>query len=249
MGTRLSSIALVTLAATLLSSIAQASPSGGAIEPKLGAMVCINGHYNSDGGTFICTATTPKTDSMVCFDGYPNAEGTAVICNQFIESRQWLENEIRRDSNRRSRRSRTPPPPARKALFTLISYENLYDGLYNYVVVDADGWVSKGRVETSARWGACRGCGSGRINTEQLVQFEQRINQLTLTPQAKRPKKMNGKRHTVILIQQHGVIERRDYVDGLPPDLHRFVEETTFLVQEAKDKALDELFRRATPRK
>ena len=248
MGKRLGSIALVTLATTLLSSAAQASPSGDAIEPKLGAMVCIDGHDNADSGTFICTATKPKTASMVCFDGYPNAEGT-FICNQFIESRQWLENEIRRDSDRRYRRARNPPPPARKALFTLISYENRYDGLYDYLVVDADGWVSNGLVQANARWRSCKGCWEGKIDTQQLMQFEQQINQLTLTPQAKRSKEMNGKRYTVILVQQHGVIERRDYVDVLPSDLHRFIEETKFLVKEATDKAAIELFRRAKPPK
>ncbi len=248
MGKRLRSIALITLAATLLSSIGQASPSGDAIEPKLGSMVCVEGHYNADHNAFICDATKPKSETMVCFDGNPNAEGT-FICNQFIESRQWLENEIRRDSNRRYRRAKTPSPPARKALFTLISYEDLYDGLYNYLVVDADGWVSNGRVETSARWQSCKGCWEGKIDTQQLMQFEQRINQLTLTPQAKRPKEINGKRHTVILVQQYGVIERRDYIDGLPSDLNRFVEETSFLVKEATDKAAVELFRRATPHK
>lgn len=247
MGIRLSSIALVALATALLSSIAQASPSGGAIEPKSGSMICVEGHHNADHSAFICDATKPKTDSMVCFDGYPNAEGT-FICNQFIESRQWLENEIRRDSNRRYRRAKTPLPPARKALFTLISYENLYDGLYDYLVVDADGWVSNGLVETSARWQSCKGCWEGKIDMQQLMQFEQRVNKIPLAPQTERPKQVKGKTYTVILVQQQGAIVRRDYVGALPPNLAHFVAETHALVKIATDKATSEMFR-VKPRK
>ncbi|MBW4471736.1 MAG: hypothetical protein KME45_15195 [Stenomitos rutilans HA7619-LM2] len=47
-GKRLRSIALVTLAATRLSSIAQTNPVDDAIEPKSGSMVCVKRHHNAD---------------------------------------------------------------------------------------------------------------------------------------------------------------------------------------------------------